>query len=75
MTLLADQSDLLCHTCSGQCVYVPAHQGLECTHCGTVRRLETPDDDKAAEERDLAEGDDVPVTLEAHSHHLSLIHI
>ncbi len=69
MTMLAAQSDLQCQTCAGQCIYNPAHQGLECTHCGLVRRLETPDDDKSWAERDLADGDDKPVTLEAHSHH------
>ncbi len=69
MTLLAAQSELQCPSCAGQCVYVPAHQGLECTQCAKVIRLETPDDDRAAEERDLLEDDDQPVTLEAHSHH------
>ena len=69
MTLLAAQSELQCASCAGQCAYNPAHQGLECTQCGNVRRLETPDDDRAAAERDLIEGEDAPVALEAHSHH------
>lgn len=69
MTLLADQSELQCPSCAGQCVYVPAHQGLECSQCGTVQRLETADDDKAAAERKLTDRDDLPLTLEAHSHH------
>ena len=69
MTLLAAQSELQCPSCAGQCIYAPAHQGLECTQCATVIGLETPDDDRAAIERDLMEGDDKPVQLEAHSHH------
>lgn len=69
MTLLGAQSELRCPTCAGQCVYTPAHQGLECSQCGNIQSLETPDDDKAAAERDLGEGVDAPVTLEAHSHH------
>lgn len=69
MTLLASQSELQCPTCAGQCVYIPAHQGLECSQCGAIQRLETPDDDKAAAERKLTEEDDKPITLEAHSHH------
>ncbi len=69
MTLLGEQSELRCPTCAGQCVYSAAHQGLECTQCGGVQSLETADDDKAAAERDLVAGQDIAVTLEAHSHH------
>lgn len=45
------QSDLSCAQCGGQQAYSPAHQALECLHCGTLTRLETDADHLAAAER------------------------
>lgn len=69
MSLLAAQSELQCPSCAGQCAYDPARQLLVCTHCGDGRGLATEHDERAAEERDLIQDEDTPVTLEAHSHH------
>ena len=46
----ADQGDLQCPNCAGQCRYSPVAQGLHCTMCDAVHSLDTADDHLAAAE-------------------------
>ncbi len=39
MTQTAIQDDLQCTNCGGQCVYSPKAKALECTSCGTQRKI------------------------------------
>ncbi len=57
----ADQAELRCASCGGQCLYAPESQALKCTSCGTTRTLETPWDGAASAETDYTT--DTPETL------------
>lgn len=46
----ADQSDIQCRSCAGQCVFDPAQQDLLCQSCGTLWPLATENDHEAAQE-------------------------
>ncbi|MFL4470998.1 hypothetical protein ACERZ8_14320 [Tateyamaria armeniaca] len=63
----AIQSELQCKSCAGQCLYDPAVQALNCSSCGTVRRLEREDDSEAWAEFPFdpdAPLDEAPITFE-----------
>ena len=64
----AAQSELQCGACGGQRVYDPAQQALACLQCGSVAMLDTPWDEKAAEERDYDPTADEPATLPVETH-------
>ena len=69
--VVARQSDILCQSCAGQCIYDPGQQDLLCQSCGTLWPLATEHDHLAAEEfpfdPDLPR-DEAPIHLGDHVH-------
>lgn len=59
--LQADQSELRCPACGGQCLYDPTTQMLKCASCGTTRSLGSPWDGAASAETEYRA--DTPETL------------
>ncbi|MDJ0824979.1 MAG: hypothetical protein QNJ16_05690, partial [Rhodobacter sp.] len=70
--VVAEQSELLCPTCAGQCVFDPAKGGLTCQSCGNTHAIEHPEAHDGAAEYDFdsgAPGTDTPVRQGARAHH------
>ena len=66
------QSELLCPSCAGQCLYDPGERGLKCQSCGNVHDLSTEDDHKASVEHGYdpdAPMEEVPIPEDRKFHH------